>query len=224
MALVRANQHIQAIRGRFGGVYFKTQKGQIHCQAMPRAIAGIGFNLISEGINRWTMAAGMWSTVLLLMLAEVWAEFARTYLVEGVDGVAHEITGYMWYMKYAMMYPETVHEPFWQPPHNPGDLPYFVITYQGRWLYDHTPDQWPDDCCAGYYWKFTTYNGQWAYETDDHMWDLWWNGTDWVISPALGIVIPGKTFYSMDHKLQDYYKNPDTHKTAHCYFGGHVEE
>ncbi|GAH56866.1 unnamed protein product, partial [marine sediment metagenome] len=93
------------------------------------------------------------------------------------DGEKKKITGYNWYMHYAMMFPEADYWPFWQPPHAPGDLPHYVSTYRGRWTYEHSPLEWPVDCSAGMHWPGMEWNGEVSFRTDDYEWFIWWRGS-----------------------------------------------
>lgn len=218
------------MRGRFGGVYFKTGPDGKHIQAMPRvwrytrspAQQGkwetrspfLGF-----GMDAWTGASAIWMMALLAFWGAAWATFALIYYFTREPGDEKHITGYNWFMHYAMRFPEAERPPFWQPPHAPNDLPSFIALYKGMWTYEHDPLEWPADACTGYYWPSIPWNDKLSYKTDDFNWHIWWKDPMWVVSPGPGFEPEALTFYSSGAEIVDYYRNPVTKKWTHVYFG-----
>lgn len=234
MALIKTSNEIVSIRGRFGGVYFKTGKDGKHVQAMPRVwnytrspaqMGGWGGDspFMSTGISGYSGASAFWLLALLAFYAGYWAIFGLTYFFSDEDGRKKRITGYNWYIHYALAFPEEQRPPFWKPPHAPKELPNYIVTYRGTWIYDHAPPQWPTDCPSGYYWFFLPYNDKPAYKNDTFQWYLWWKDPVWVLSKDMAFETPGFTFYSDGADINDYYYNPVTKKRAHVYFGSPEE-
>lgn len=230
MALVKTSNQISTIRGRCGGVYFKRDTSGRHVQTMPRSVrytrspAQQGqwesmSPFLGFGIKGFSGAAAFWLLALLGFYAAAWAEFAILYFFASDDGEKKRITGYNWYIYYALAFPECERPPFWQPPHSPGELPDYISTYQGTWTYEHSPLEWPEWCPAGYYW----YRGEWnykpSYRTDDYNYYIWWNGTVWVQSKILGLEEPTTTFYSPGTEISARYYNPVQKKYSHVYLG-----
>ncbi len=234
MAQVKMSPDILSVHGRFGGVYFKHGPDGQHIQAMPRAVRKskmlyprtYGGNpkwSQAFGIIAWTGMTAFWMLGLLSFFGAAWAAYALVYLFIGKKGESKRISGYNWYMHYAMMFPEEDYFPFWKPPRAPNDLPYYYVVYRGRWQYEHTPPEWPAECPADFYWKGIPWNGKQSYKSDDYEWHIWWKDPVWCISRGPGWEEVGKTFYSPDDNIEGYYKNPVSKRLAHVYFGGHED-
>lgn len=220
MVQVKLSNEILSIRGRFGGVYFKTGSSQ-HIQAMPR---NVNYTRVGpQGLYRdaFSTAAFFWFLALLAYYAADWAVYGASWLFSRPGQEPKRISGYCWFIHYALTFPERDEfHPFWQPPHAPGDLPNHVVTYQGKWTYYNSPPAWPADCCSGYYWESPIpWNSRTAYRTDDMNWHIWWTGTVWAISPSPGFEPADKTFYSPGPDINAWYKNPVTGKVCHVYNG-----
>lgn len=230
MALIKTSNEIETIRGRFGGVYFKTGPDGKHVQAMPRTVRytrsaaqkggyGAGLEFSSFGIDGFSSLASLWMLALLAFFSAAWAAYALVFYFTTKTGERKRITGYNWYIHYGLAFPECERPAFWKPPHSPGDLPDLITVYKGRWTYEHPPTEWPADCCSGYFWEGIEWNGKPSYKTDDVKWLIWWNGIKWVLSPGLGYEPAGLTFYEMTGAMKGYYWNPVTKKYAHVYAG-----
>lgn len=221
MVLAKTSNGIISIHGRFGGVYFKAGKDGQHIQAMPRIVkyvrspAQIGSawtptSPAMGGIAGYTQAAALWIAVLVASAAYLWIAFAALYLfIKGRDK-PKKITGYNWYIHYALAYPELGRPPYWKPPNSPTDLPHLMTLYKGLWTYNHPETEWPAECGSGYYYRGETWNGKTSYHRDDQMWFLWWHDPEWIMSRGLGIIFAGITFYSEDPFPISTYHNPDT--------------
>lgn len=220
MALVKTDGTIVSIRGRFGGVYFKTGKPGIHIQAMPRHVYYTMSKLQFIGVEAFSTMAAYWLMALAMAFGAAWATFALIYIFIDDEGESKRISGYNWFMHYAMMFPEADRPPFWKPPHAPYELPNFLVTYRGMWTYEHTPPEHPDWSPFGYYWYWGIYAETPLYKTDDSKWFLWWKDGIWVISPGPDFEPPEKTFYSPGPEIKDYYYNPFRKVSCHVYVGG----
>jgi hypothetical protein len=234
MALVKTDSTIIEIYGRFGGVYFKRGKDGQHVQAMPRRINytrsaaqqgafGDGSPFGMGGIKGFSGASALWLLALLGYYSSLWVAWALSNLFMTKRDGKKRITGYNWYIYYAMIFPETQRPPFWKPPHSISDLPAFVVTYRGLWTYEHAPTDWPAECPSGYYWEGIPWNGKPSYKTDDFNWHIWWTGTRWALTRAPGLEEPGLRYYSPGTDIMAYYKNPETKLYSHVYFGNHEE-
>lgn len=223
LALVKLGPEIVEVRRRFGGVYFRTDpKGQ-HIQAMPRHVKRAESAAWGMGRDMWSMGTGIWLMALLLYYGVLWTLFAASNYFTDKRGERKRITGFNWYMHYAMRFPETQQPPFWKPPHSIGEMPDYYVSYKGMWMYDHAPPDWPDECPGDYYWPGLEWHGKPSYRTDNLVWYLWWKDTRWVLSEGLDYEGVGKTFYSSGENIQDYYKNPVTNTWAHVYPGKREE-
>lgn len=207
------------MHGRFAGTYYKTGGGIIHCQRLPRHVRMAPTVFQGRMIGAMSGAAAFWLMLLLGSWAAIWVAFALEHLFSKPGHRPHRITGYMWYIHYALMFPETEKLPMWKPPHKPYELPDFVITYRGTWMYENTTGDGPFVSCADYYWEDGLYNHRVSYRTDNREWYLFWNGTNWVISIAKGLEPHAWTFYSTGVFIEAYYQNPVTHRWAHVYAG-----
>lgn len=219
MALVKLGGQIVSIRGRLGGVYFKSGPDGTHIQAMPRHVNRPHSMLAMAGIKAWTGMSALWSMALLLSYMAAWSIFALLHDYTSEDGEEKKLTAYNWYMHYAMMFPEAYTMPFWKPPHAPGDLPHYVTTGRGQWMFEHAETDWPADLAGGFYWPGMDYNGAPSFRTDDYEWFIWWKDPVWVVSKSLGWEPAGTTFYSPDGEIEGWYKNPVTNRLTHVYGG-----
>ena len=219
MALAETDSSIISIRGRSGGVYFKKGRDSQHIQAMPRHVNYTHTGAQGEGINMFSAMAGYWMMALLAFFGAVWAAYAVAHIFYKAGKEPKKISGYNWFIYYAMMFPETVRPPFWKPPHRPGDLPDFIITTQGKWTYGHTPPEGPATFPSDYYWHWGTWNGKPCYITDSRQGVIWWDTTRWAVSTSLGYYVLDYTYYSDGVEIMDYYRNPDTGKYCHVYIG-----
>lgn len=234
MALVKLGPEIASIRGRYGGVYFKKDHAGQHVQAWPRIINyprsaaqegafGEGSPFGGFGAKGFSGAAAFWMMALLGFYGALWAAWALANLFITKDDEPKRITGYNWYIHYAMRFPETERPPFWKPPHSISDLPAFIVTYRDTWTYEHTPEEWPLECPADYYWYATDFGGKPAYKNDDLTWYIWFDGTNWIVSEGIDYKAPGLYFVSLGADVVDYYKNPLTNRYSHVYFGNPEE-
>lgn len=221
MVQVKLSNEILSIRGRFGGVYFKTGKPGQHIQAMPRIVKYTRSPLQTQSITGYSGAACFWIMALVAYFALDWAVFGASYLFAKPGKKAKRISGYCWYIHYALTFPETDEPHFWGPPHSPYDLPDYVCSSGTTWHLRYTPSEFPSDYPGGYYWKKEEWNGKPFYRTDDMIWCLWWDDTRWALSLALGEYIENFTYYSPGDKIWDWYQNPDTGKRVHVYIGKH---
>jgi len=234
MALAKLSNEIISIRGRFGGVYFKKSPDGQHIQAWPRLVnytrspaqrGGFGpFSpFLGFGIEGYSGSAALWLAALIATFGAAWAAYAIAYVFSKPGKEGKHISGYNWYIYYALAFAECEHPPFWKPPHSPGDLPAYIVAYRGRWQYEHAPDEWPAEACGDYYWEGIGWQGKPSYKTDDFNWHIWWRGDLWVVSPGPGFEPEGLTYYRTElengSKITGYYKNPVTKKLAHVYFG-----
>lgn len=219
MAQAKLGNQIVSIRGRYGGVYFKTGRPGQHIQAMPRHVnyTRAGKQLaLTEGFS--AMSA-FWALACLVFFGAAWAAFALLYLFTDKRGETKRITGYNWYIHYALTFPETDEPHFWGPPHAPYDLPDYVCSSGTSWHLERAPPQWPGDYPGGYYWAQFPWNGKMFYATDDKNWSIWWKDPFWCVSPDPGFEPPDKSYYSSGDEICDWYKNPVTNKRCHVYIG-----
>lgn len=219
MALIKLSREIVSIRGRFGGVYFKSGPDGQHVQAMPRFVKYPRVGVQGDYVSKFTGVAAIWLLALLGAFGAAWAAYALVYWFIGEKGERKRLTGYNWYIHYALMFPEADPLPFWKPPHSPGDLPNYVCTYRGRWMYERVPADWGADCPAGYFWEGIPWNGKPSYKTDNYEWHIWWKDPEWIVSTGPGFEPVGKTFDGDDGTIGGYYQNRVTKLYAHVYIG-----
>lgn len=219
MVQVKLGNQIISIRGRFGGVYFKTGKPGQHIQAMPRHVRYAHSVEQMGGVEGFSAMAAFWQLALLIFFGAAWAAFALAYMFTDKRGESKHITGYNWYIHYALTFPETEEPHFWKPPHSPYDLPNFVVSSGTNWHLYHKPDEMPPTYPGGFYWEIGPWNGKMSYAVDEHDWFLWWKDPMWVVSSDLGYEQPDKSYYSDGPEISGYYYNPVIHKYIHVYRG-----
>lgn len=221
MAQVKLSNQIVTIRGRCGGNYFKTGDSQ-HIQAMPRVTRYTRTPAQTGNISMFSTMAVFWMLLGLAFWWSAWAAYALIYTISTRRRPSpHKITGYNWFIHYAMMFPEEERPPFWKPPHAPGDLPEYIITSGGRFEYYHEQPDWPLDRPADYFWDWMPVNMKPCYKDDFSKWFLWWNDPTWVVSRDAGFLTPGFTYYGQQPEIKGWYKNPDNKKRCHVYPGKH---
>jgi len=219
MALVKTDNTIIAISGRLGGVYFKTGKDGIHVQSMPRAVNYARIGMQGMRVDRFSEMAWLWMLALLGAMAGLWFVFGMVNVFTDKKGQQKKINGYLWYMYYSMMFAEAEQLPFWKPPHAVGDEPDFYCNYKGKWIYEHTPAEWPVNIPIDYFWEGTFYNEHKTYNTDDLVWFMWYGPHGWTISTGVGYEELGMVFYSVDNTIFGYYLNPVTKEKVKIYIG-----
>lgn len=230
MALVKTDNTILSIRGRFGGVYFKTGPDGQHVQAWPRNIkytrsnAQMGSGSIiphssASGIAGYSAVAYLFGLACIAAFALIWAAFGLAYLFLTKGRELKHITGYNWFMHYGLAYPEENRPPYFRPPHSPSERPSFIALYKDEWTYHHAPEDWPDECPSNNYYEWEIYNDRLSYRADEGKWSIWWKDPVWVISPGTGWEPAGKTFYSPGGLITDYYLNPVTGSKTHVFLG-----
>lgn len=231
MALLKLDNNILLIRGRFGGVYFKKDRYGQHVQAWPRVIsytrseAQIGafghFSPFeSSGISGYSGAADLWVLALIAFFGATWAAYAMYNLFTTNTGEKKRISGYNWYIYYALAFPEEERPPFWKPPHSPGELPQCIVLLKGREAYKTGPPGREDYDPTEYYWFDGWYGDYPTFTSDDKEHYLWFNGSNWVLSKAVGNQDPNYAFISDGSEIFDYYRNSVHNKWSHVYQGG----
>lgn len=219
MVQVKLNRSIVSIHGRHGGNYFKRGVDGTHLQAMPRNVYNVRAGPQMAGVSNYSGMAAIWHLALLTFFWAAWHAFALVNLFTDDDGRSKKITGYNWYIHYWILFPEEERLPFWQPPRKRGDLPSYIVTWQGLTMYRKTPDVWPAHCSAGYYYPGLEWNGAPSYRTDDMHWFLWWTGVSWCLSLGLDFEDPATTYYSDGIEINDWYRNAANNSWAHVYVG-----
>lgn len=219
MVQVKLSNQIVSIRGRYGGVYFKTGRPGQHIQAMPRHIHYTRSALQSPGIAAYSLMADIWGLVLVAAFSLLWLLFALAWLFSKRGKKPKKITGYNWYVHYGLTRPETGAPPFWKPPRSPTDLPDFYAVVEGMKQYRIKESLWPLYFCGGYYYVEGKFNGRWWFKEPDRLWYIWWKDPMWVISKTLGFEEPQTTYYSVGDKVNDTYINPVRSITARIWIG-----
>lgn len=230
MALVKLSHSITSIKGRQGGIYWKRDPNGQHIQAMPRvwnytrSPAQIGRASFFEGlpgfgIAGYSGAATMWLAALCAFFAAAWAIFAVGYYFYRIGKEPKKISGYNWYMHYALAFPDAGRPPLWKPPYSPNNIPDHIVTYRGRWQYDHAPPGWPAESPGGYYRKGIEWNGEPSYHTEDYGKFLWWRGDKWILSDGIGEDGPPNTFVELLDEKIGWYHNPTSGTNARVDWG-----
>lgn len=219
MVQVKLSSEILEIRGQSGGVYFKTGRPGQHIQAMPRHVNYSRIGTQGRFRDAYSAAGAFWALALIAAFGTTWAAYALANLFIDRNGESKRITGYNWYIHYALTFPEAEALPFWKPPHAMGVRPDYFAVVKGRWMYHLEEPDWPDYCCGGYYWYDGEWNGKPEYKTDDRVWWIWWKDPHWVISWGLDIELPDTTYYSVGDNINDYYYNPVQKTYAIVYIG-----
>lgn len=219
MAVVKTDGTLRALRGRCGGVYFKTQRGKILIQAMPRHVKYAHPPAQSVGIGAYTDMSAIWMMALLGAFWAAWQLFALVHLFTDKRGEKKNITGYNWFLHFNMLFPEEIRPPMWKPPNAPYALPDFICTYQQRWIYEHTPGTWPVYCPADYYYEFMMGPEKMTYSNATHTWFLWWDAPRWILSIDVGVTPAETTFYGTGPNPVGLYHNPFQNKYANMYLG-----
>ena len=223
MALCKLSNQIVSMHGKFAGVYFKHDNTGQHIQKCPRHVRGaVQFSestfgpphsfSFSSGIKHFSGCALLWLMALCSFYVASWITYAALHFLRKKNGKKQKMTGYLWYMYYAMMLPETTVQPYWKPPHSPGDHPSFYITKGTTGFYNESPTTWPSDFPADYYWPFMDYNGKPAFRNDDKTWNIWYKGPMYVVSKILGGEHPDWTYYGEGTGLSGWFINPATGK------------
>jgi len=217
---MKLSGELVSLRGRFGGVYFKNDKGTQHVQAMPRHVRYARSGIQLANTDAYSTLAALWGLALICFFTVAWAAYAAAHYFITSSGESKRISGYNWFMHYWLLFPETEQLPYWKPPHSPGDLPSHIVTYKGKQMYYLTPDSWESHSPGGYYWDSgIPWNGETTFRTDDILHFLWWNNTNWVLSQGVGYEPVGLTFYNTSPGIIGYYQNPIDKTRAHVYFG-----
>lgn len=241
VALCKLGNGIIDMRGKFGGVYFKRGTDGQHVQALPRRVRyttwpnsgaqergilkaktrgfGSGLKGFLNGVGMFSAMAGIWLAILLLAMGVLWSGFALHNLYVDKTGRGKKISGYNWFMHFALAGEGGNQLPFWKPPHAQHDRPDFYVVYKGRWMYDHAPEEWPDETPSDYYWLIGELNGKNWYATDNRRWNIFWDGSDWCMTQAPGEWVPDVSWKSVDDEPFGYYQNPDTGSFSHVYNG-----
>lgn len=219
MALIKTNSSIVSVRGRFGGVYFKTGKDGIHIQSMPRTVNYMRMGVQGLRRDRFSAMAWLWMLALLGAMGGLWLVFGLVNVFTDKKGQQKKMSGFLWYMYYSMMFAEAEQLPFWKPPHAVGDEPAFYVGLGTPWMYEHIPAEWPDYHPLDYFWEGTFYNEHKTYNTDNLKWFLWWDGTGWTITTGVGYKEPPYVWDSVEGTIYGYYYNSVKKTKVKCYIG-----
>lgn len=230
MALVKLTGDIESIKGRFGGVYFKRGPEGQHVQAMPRTVKyvrspaqqgqfGEGSPFGMSGIKGFSGAAEIWLLALCAFFAASWWAYAWTWYFFKPGHEPKKISGYMWYIHYALLFPEEERPPFWMAPHSPYDLPDFMVTYEGMWTYRRDPTDWAVDVNSEYYYEAGVHGGKSYFRSSNGDWFIWWSPPNWIISKGIGDLAGFTTFFKVGDPIDGRYENPVTGKFSIAYIG-----
>ncbi len=219
MVQVKLSNQIASIRGRCGGVYFKKDGGVQHVQAMPRHVNYARHGVQLRYTNAYSAMALVWALVLVAGFALAWFAFALAWIFRKKGKEPKKISGYNWYVHFALTREETEAPPLWKPPRSPTNLPDFYAVCEGMAQYRIAENLWPLYFCGGYYYQGATFNGKPWFKDPDRSWYIWWKDPMWVISKALGWEDPATTFYSVGAVINDTYHNPVQGINARVWIG-----
>lgn len=230
MALIKLGPEIISLRGRCGGIYYKKDKSGQHIQKMPRywnytrtpaQVGGWGWGspFAASGISGFSGASLFWLAALVASYAIIWALFALAYLFYTLKGERKRITGYNWYLHFALGYPRAKRPPLWKPPKTPTEFPDRIAVYEESWSYERREIDFPDESPTAYYDFGGFFNGQNYYLAKEEGWELWWKDPVWVLSPGRGQEPAGKTYYSEGAESVGIYINPVTGSNTHVSLG-----
>lgn len=143
MALVKTSSAITSIKGKLGGVYFKSGRDGIHVQAMPRRYImlsstegylyttskgkGRGF-----GAKKYTVMAQAWRDIMELIGIGMWFAFALATEAMGLNIDGKPLTAYQLWIKLNMPRSLLEREAYTNPPKALNDLPAFIM-YGPEW-------------------------------------------------------------------------------------------
>lgn len=215
MALIKLDKSILSIRGSYGGIYFTRDLSGQKIHSYPRRVRPYNPSFLGFGTDILSGMSALWHCILLAFFAASWIIFGTVHYFSRDPDDDKKISGFHWYMHYALLFPEQEGFPFWRPPKAPGDLPDSYATFDGYYMYQHTEDEWPDYCPAGYYYLEGVYGGKPYYRTTEPLyWYNWHNGTVWVLTPVLGVEEEYYTYTSTTGERGGYYWNPTQKKRS----------
>ena len=139
MVMLRTNGQIVSLRGRFGGTYYKTDKGIIHQQAMPRKHrkAWMQEEKIYEhspGANAaartaaFTIASLITAIIMVLGALAVWVTFAIAHHYKTKKGDWKKINWRQWMLHFNINRAAKELPCYTWPPISPTELPQLVVT------------------------------------------------------------------------------------------------
>lgn len=188
MALVKTDNTILELRGRFGGVYFKKDSAGQHIQAMPRTVRYTRTGIQGKGVAGFSMIAGLWALALVLAFIPAWIMFAFVFTWLTASGVYITLTCWNWFVHYNQYRALMDYNPYWAPPRSPTDLPDRVCMTEHTLPFTTPPPFGPYDCTA-YYQYAGIYNDKGFWESYDKNWYIWYKDEHYYISPLLGVEV-----------------------------------
>jgi hypothetical protein len=216
MALIKLDNFITEIRGRYGGVYFKKDRSGQHIQAMPKKYRQKKFDILTSGGQHVILpgpnappfvsfCGWFWAVVAAYGLAVSWAQFSETFLwiVPGANRLV-KMSGYHWYMHFNITRAGSYLPLYMVPPRTPQELPEW--TGKSKWFGLLTMNFYPDG----------TNEGRNYFICREENLCLWWYGVGWIISrgltPGLEPYLWERPFYDVDGRYwpiipgeEDYY-------------------
>lgn len=186
MAIAKTDTGIISIRGRFGGTYFKTTRGIIQQQAMPRHVYNTfggtpppylhssKFNR-GQWINAWTNTAKMYAVFTAAILLLDWTTRTAQWLFPSGKAKGKKLAMRAWFMHFNT--PRTIEglPPYTAPPRGPTDLPDYTIV--GQILGQHTINTYRSE---------QKYLDKYQYYDEALKWFVQWYDNRWNVTLYLG--------------------------------------
>lgn len=219
MALIKTDNTIISIKGKFAGTYFKSGKDGIHCQAWPKQRSFTRSAQVTYGIMAFSSCASAWVLLLIVAWAAAWSLFGAENYYEMPNGLRKRISGWMWFVHINMRFPECQQLPMWKPPFSLSDFPDIYVVFRGYWSYNNPVEEWPEYSPMGYFWKSGSINGRYYYEDEKRIWYLWWNGRQWIISRTLGFYEPCFTWYGETKYMYGRFREPCSGHSSKAFYG-----
>jgi len=187
MAIVKTDNTILEIRGRFGGVYFKKDNAGQHVQAMPRSVRKAsmegpptrpGSIVVTRagGISGFTAASIIAVIIMATILLSLWVAYAISKWFMTKRNEKKRLDARKWILHFNIMREAKSLPSYTTPPIEPKKLPELVITgpHFDKWTQNMYMQP---ETIGGKPWYKRQYT-----QIDTEQYSLWYHEGFWYIS------------------------------------------
>jgi hypothetical protein len=194
MPLIKLDNSLSSIRGRFGGTYFTHSRYGQQSKSFPRVIRSPLRTASNINILGFTGLKAIAALLAILYLLAGWVFFAGQWMHETEKNRLIKMSWWNWFVHFNLMRVINGLPAFLEAPHSPQELPDFV--FFGMFFGELNLNTY----LRGYY------NLKPVFWHDDGDWAIWYEGGIWYVSREPGVTFPETFWYRYGENPEGLYQ------------------